>query len=213
MDSNPVDFVTLYNLAHTPEAVTVQHALLASGDYTGKIDGAFGPLSLKALAAYSDRNGLPARTVYVGSNGCNYTVYSDGNDLVAPTVFGTCFGSMADVASGQDNGICADGFRLKDNPTALAVSLPMSYARACKGSPWGKKIPFGTLVQVGLAGGSYSLQGTLHEVGPSSYTGNAVDLSEQICKELSGNPANFNANDFKQYVDVRVLDGFTLATR
>lgn len=57
--------------------------------------------------------------------GIGITLTVDGDDLVCASTEASYFGDPQDVASGQDNGIGANGFKYVDKPYFIGFALPL----------------------------------------------------------------------------------------
>lgn len=150
-----------------------------------------------------------------GQGPFHWNAQVDGNDVLLLNVWATAFGGSIDAG---DNGITACGLNTKTHPFFMGVSLPMDGygVRSLRGSPV-PKMPFGVrftghdpvdkpegahVIVQDIATGKNSPLLPVVELGPSGYTGNAIDLLVPVAKLFD---PNATSNNFKKRVNVRIL--------
>lgn len=130
--------------------------------------------------------------------------YIEGDDIICRGVAGTRWGGADD---GMDSGMTASGVDTKGNPTILGVSLPMRLVLKhgtfdeTAGSPI-PHLPWNLTVRVHSPTTGKSADAPLIDIGPAKWTGNAVDLSNQLVKILG---LTLAAGEY--LLDYRILKG------
>jgi len=88
------------------------------------------------------------------------------------------FGDLADVKSGQDNGVGSTGFRTVDYPRSAYTALPIPIWHALK---------LKGFERVTVQFNGRQVRGFLADRGPSVHTGRIVDCSPEILRLLGAN--------------------------
>ncbi len=145
------------------------------------------------------------------TTGLPWKVYVEGDDLVMNKVWATAFG----VADPEDSGETASGFSFNKHPGYKGVALPMRGfgVRSLAKSPIprmkfgvypsGSVRPGGAMVIIEdrLTGRPSPVVPVL-DLGPSLYTGNALDMSVSLAKLFD---PRASATNFKRRVNVRMI--------
>jgi hypothetical protein len=158
------------------------------------------------------KNLFMQRTIIPSNHGWDVEV--DGNDLYIGGARATAFGGANDP---QDDGQTASGYPTHGHPLLLGVALPMRHdgIASLRGSPI-PRMPFGIHPD-----GSDNPDGAhviLHDpvanitsplipvidLGPSLYTGHAVDLTVAAARLF--NPIA-TASNFYRHLDVTIING------
>ena len=92
------------------------------------------------------------------------------------------FGDLADVQSGQDNGVGSTGFRTVDNPKSPYMSLPIPVWNALKLKGFER-------VTVQFAG--RQVRGFLADKGPNVGLSRVVDCSPEVLRLLGAKTDDF----------------------
>lgn len=139
-------------------------------------------------------------------------VHVDLDDILVIDVWATAFG----VGDREDDGFTASGLDLNKHPEFKGVALPMrGYGvRSLRNSPI-PRMPFGinnhgaskpgakVIIEDRLTGRASPVVPVI-ELGPSLYTGHAIDLSVGLAQVFD---RTATANDFKRKVNYRIIDG------
>lgn len=139
------------------------------------------------------------RTLFVGPP---WKVCRDGNDIVVNKVWATAFGPN----DKGDDGLTASGINLNTSPFYKGVALPMK-ARGVHSLAFSPlpRMPFqtGVIVEDCLTGRPSPIVPVI-DLGPSIFTGNAIDLTVGLAKLFD---SNATANNFKRLCNYRVIGG------
>lgn len=132
-----------------------------------------------------------------------FTPVVDGDDLVVRGTIASNFGDPADVASGQDNGVGASGFRYIDHPEYMGVALPMRGFKvpSLYGSPI-PKLPWYTDVRVFCPATNKVVMAKVVDLGPSGGLNRGIDLLQAVVKGLG-----LRMKDGLYRVDYRIIGG------
>lgn len=136
-----------------------------------------------------------------------------GDDIVLKNVWATAFGTD----DPEDNGMTASGLNLNKHPNFRGVALPMRVGsiRSLRHSPLpflpygvsptGRYKPEGTFVIIeDEKSKTITNAAPLIDIGPSLWTGVAVDLTVALARNLD---STATATNFKRRVTVKILDG------
>jgi hypothetical protein len=159
------------------------------------------------------KKALGMSKIIPGTGSFHWSIQVDGNDLLILNVWGTAFGGSNDP---QDDGQTSSGVSTKLHPFIMGVALPMSgYGlKSLQGSPI-PHMPFGVhsngqdrpdgahVVIQDVVTGKQSPVVPVIDLGPSGYTGNAIDMSVALAKTFD---PHATANNFKRKVNVRILN-------
>lgn len=177
-----------------------------------KRDGKAGPLTWAAI----DNAILEAALdgILVGDGTWSWVAYIVGEDIKVRNAWATAFGGSNDP---EDSGETASGFPTKGHPDLIACSLPMDGygVNSLRGSPI-PKMPFGVwrdgrdkptgahVIASDPVSGKQTPVMPVIDLGPSGYTGNALDLSVAAARIFKPTASAIN---FKMRLDFRIIGG------